>query len=81
MFSDEYREKINRITQSAWKSFVPPSDEFLEICNKRFLQKAEKLADEEFWSGQWRDLPTDDEGLIYYLQQFWLHEYERILKD
>ena len=78
-FSKEYQEKIERITQMVWKSFIPPSDEYLEICNKRFLQKAEKLAYEDFWTGTWRDLPLDDDGLVFYLQQYWLHEFDRII--
>ena len=79
MFSVKYQERIDRITQASWKSFVPPTELYNEHDFKRFLQEAKKIADDEFWTGEWRDLPADDDGLVYYLHQFWLHRFKRIM--
>lgn len=77
----ERSERIKRVTESAWLSF-PMQKELLYYSTEvkdAFHEEAVRLANLEFWSGEWCDLPRDEAGQEYWLHQFWGTNYQDIL--
>ncbi len=73
------KERKERITKLAWKTFRAPDflmeNEFNEI---KFYEFGKDLASKEFWTGEWADLSGSDDDVAYLLKQFWYANFEEL---
>lgn len=81
VLQDERRMRINRVTEKAWQTFHLPPELCKEHASQAFYRIACVYAEKEFWSGEWCDLPKDEDGQIYWLQQYWGFVMDRALEQ
>ena len=74
-----YKRHIDEVTEKAWQTFHFPPELCQEYMLQEFYQTACIDAEKEFWTGEWCDLPRDEEGQIYWLQQYWAFMTDRIV--
>ena len=76
-----YKRHIDEVTEKAWQTFhISP-----ELCQEAMLQEFYQIAciyaEKEFWTGEWCDLPHDEDGQIYWLRQYWAFMTDRIVEE
>ena len=76
-----YKRHIDEVTEKAWQTFHFPPELCQEYMLQEFYQTACIYAEKEFWTGEWCDLPRDEEGQIYWLQQYWAFMTDRIVEE
>ena len=78
---EKREERIDRVTKMAWDTFRAPTEILYNEWDAAvFIQEAEKLAIEEFWTGEWYDMPSDEAGQVYCLKQFWMTNFDYLME-
>ncbi len=73
------KERIERVTEEALSIFPVPEVLDNEDLGFFFNEEATKLAYEDFWTGGYCDIPSDEEEQIRYLHGFWGFFYDEIM--
>ena len=81
VFLSDYKRHVEEVTKKAWQTFCLPECLLNEYASGEFYRIANEYAEKEFWSGEWCDLPRDEDGQVYWLQQYWMFVMDKIVEQ
>ena len=69
------KDRKSEVTEKAWRTLCLPVG---MLCSEKeknlFYREAVKIAEKEFWTGDWGEfeMPDDETGQVYWLKKYWM---------